>query len=324
MQVFTSFDQLREAKLENVFVSIGNFDGVHLGHRAILKELDNLAAKDNGTTLLIVFEPQPLELFTKKISRLFTLQDKISALDKFKLVDNLLVLKFDLELANTEADDFVKQLCTSMQVNTIFIGDDFHFGKNRGGNLAKLQEFSSVYGYKVDVIGTILNDKEQRVSSTLIRQLLADNQLKTANSLLAEPFSFTGIVEKGKQLARTLDTPTANIPINRILSPLHGTYVCLVKLEGDNKIYDGVCNVGFKPTVNSDEKQWLVEVHLFDFTGDLYGKEVKVTPTQFIRAEKKFSSVDELKAQIAKDKEFARQANPKRNLLAGNDLFSNN
>ncbi|RIY38459.1 riboflavin biosynthesis protein RibF [Psittacicella gerlachiana] len=322
MRVFSSFAELKDAGLKNVFVTIGNFDGVHLGHRSILKELAKRAKEVQGQTLLIVFEPQPLEFFTKKIARLFTLSDKIDVLEKGHLVDNLLVLNFDQDLAQTPADDFVAQLCTSVQLHTIFIGDDFHFGKDRSGNIEQLRSLAPKYGYQVDVISTITNENKQRVSSTLIRSLLAANQLKTANELLGQPFSFTGVVEKGRQLARTLDAPTANIQINRVLSPLHGTYACLVKVEGMAKIYAGVCNVGFKPTVNQDQNNWLVEVHLLDFTGDLYGKELKVTPVEFIRPEQKFSSVDELKKQIFADIELARSLKLTQRLLTGN-LFAN-
>ncbi|RIY32162.1 riboflavin biosynthesis protein RibF [Psittacicella melopsittaci] len=322
MRVFKSFSELKASDLKKVFVTIGNFDGLHYGHRSILQALEKKAKAVNGQTLLIVFEPQPLEFFTKKVARLLTLQDKINVLEKYKLVDNVLVLNFDANLANMEADDFVQELCQAAQINTIFIGDDFHFGKNRSGNLAQLQALAPKYGYKVEVIETITNAQQQRVSSTLIRNLLAQGQLATANSLLAEPFSFTGQVEKGRQLARTLDAPTANIPINRVLSPLHGTYACLVKVEGKGKIYPGVCNIGFKPTVNSDQERWLVEVHILDFAEDLYGKELKITPVEFIRAEKKFASINELKAQINADIEYVRNLNLLQRLVKG-QLFTN-
>lgn len=306
MQIFYGFSALAKANLKNVVLTIGNFDGVHQGHRAILAMLKEKSQVVNGTTLLVVFEPQPLEYFTHKIARLYTLNDKIEALEP--LVDNLLVIPFEQTIADTSAPDFVAQLCSSMQVNTIFIGDDFHFGKNRQGNFILLQTLAGKYDYQVAVIPTIrVTQSQTRISSTYIRELLANNQLAKANSLLALPFSFTGVVEKGRQLARNLNAPTANMPINRKASPLHGTYACLVQVAGELLWRQGVCNVGFKPTLSDNNAHWVVETHIFDFQQDLYGKELKVVPVVFLRSETKFANLDELKDQIAKDLETAKQ-----------------
>ncbi|MFC6276181.1 riboflavin biosynthesis protein RibF [Psittacicella hinzii] len=311
MRVFHSFTEIAAAKLQQVYLTIGNFDGVHLGHQAILAELDRRAAAGNGQTLLVLFEPQPLEVFANSVPRIFTLEDKLQALSQHQLVDNVLVLDFNQELANTQAQDFVAKICQSMQVHTIFIGDDFHFGKNRQGSFKLLEQLAPQYNYQVDLIDTIKTSdaSEQRVSSTLIRLFLKENKLASANKLLAQPFAFVGKVEAGMQLARKLNSPTANMPINRKLSPLHGVYACLVQIEQDPTYYAGVSNIGFKPTVTDDQAHWVVETYIYNFSGDLYGKKLKVIPVEFVRPELKFASIDELKEYIEADKQYVENLN---------------
>lgn len=304
MQYFQSLEQIKAARIGKVCVTIGNFDGIHVGHQQVLLELQKLAQHYHDChTLLIAFEPQPLEFFNIPVGRIFTGDQKKYLLQQADLVDNLLILPFTQALADSVPEEFLAQLCEALEIQAFLIGDDFRFGKDRQGNYDTFKELAPKYHFDIANLSTILF-QTQRVSSTAIRKLLAADNFETANQLLLEPFHFNGIVQTGRKLARTLNSPTANIEINRKHSPIHGTYFCTVKIMDKQFQYQefvGICNVGYKPTVNSDMNKWLCEVHILNFNHDIYGKEIRVYPVAKHRAEVKFNSFDELKQQITKD-----------------------
>lgn len=336
MKIFRSVAELKAADLPPLVATIGNFDGIHLGHQQILAEISKLKAEyANSQTLLIVFNPQPQEYFGRKVAIITNIEQKIATLQKHQLVDNLLVLDFNPQLANQEASEFVKELCINAPIKEFLLGDDFRFGKQRKGSIHTFEDLAPTYGYKVKNLHTIcLNNSDERVSSTLIRQMLAAGDILQANLYLKEPFHYNGIVESGKQLARTIKVPTANIKLHRSVSPLQGVYCCIVKIPGvskelagamtdqatsqlslkqaeqlglasvfsaDDPLYFGVCNIGHKPTVNDDDSVWDLEVHLLNFSADLYGKEIVVYPTFKLREEEKFPDFATLKTAIFKD-----------------------
>ncbi|OAN14169.1 bifunctional riboflavin kinase/FMN adenylyltransferase [Photobacterium jeanii] len=285
-------------------LTIGNFDGVHLGHQAVLRQVMAKAESMSLPATVMSFEPQPLELFAgdKAPARLTRFRDKYQQLKKVG-VERLLCINFNAHFANQTADDFVRRLLVEqLGVKFLVVGDDFRFGQGRSGNFEMLQAAGREWGFEV-VSTQSFCVAEQRVSSTAIRQALANDELVSASAMLGRPYSVCGRVSHGRKLGRTIGFPTANVPLKRRVSPVSGVYAVEV-LGLDGTPYPGVANVGHRPTVNGVRQQ--LEVHLFDFTGDLYGRQIEVVLHHKLRNEQKFESFDALKAQIERDAHTAR------------------
>lgn len=280
--------------------TIGSFDGVHLGHQAILRQLKQAADAHQLPSTVIVFEPQPHEFFSgeKAPARLMRLREKIQALFAAG-VDRVLCVRFTESLRSLSADEFIEQvLVRGLGIKHLVIGDDFRFGCDRKGDFQLLQQAGSNYGFSVSDTCTLLLHGE-RVSSTRIRYLLELGDFAQAEELLGRPYSISGRVGYGQQLGRKLGVPTANIHLWRYRSPLHGVFAVTAIMKGQ-EIYQGVANVGVRPTVSGDQKP-LLEVHLFDFADVIYGSIIEVVFHHKLRDEKKFASLDDLKTQLQSD-----------------------
>ena len=287
-------------------LSIGNFDGVHTGHKKVIDKLSAQGKLMNLPAVIMVFEPQPLEFFLgdNAPSRLTRLREKII---QFKAlpIDKVLAVKFNQSMADYEADDFITNyLVRRLNVKHLIIGDDFHFGKARCGNFDMLKEKGKLFGFEVEDTNSYSIDNH-RVSSTLIRDALGYGDLSKANLLLGRDYSVCGRVAHGNKRGRTIGFPTANIRMFRKNTPITGVFA--VTMTGvDEKEIPGVANVGTRPTVDGGQKV-ILETHLFGFNQDIYGRYVEVHFKQKIRDEIRFNSLDELKVQIEKDIITAKQ-----------------
>ncbi|ANS84555.1 bifunctional riboflavin kinase/FAD synthetase [Vibrio scophthalmi] len=285
-------------------LTIGNFDGVHLGHQAVLEQVSLQAKALDLPSMVMTFEPQPLELFAKDKApaRLTRLRDKFVQLNKLD-IDRLLCVSFNTYFASLTADEFITDLLVKrLGVKFLVIGDDFCFGRGRKGDFAMLQQAGKRYGFEV-VSTQSFCLQQLRVSSTAIRNALAQDDLPAAAQMLGRDYSISGRVSHGRKLGRTIGFPTANIPLKRCVSPVSGVYVVQALGLGEQAI-GGVANIGQRPTVNGVRQQ--LEVHLFDFQANLYGKQLEIVLLQKLRDEHKFESFDALKQQIELDAEAAR------------------
>lgn len=286
-------------------VTIGNFDGLHRGHRAVLERLHRHAAEAGLLTTVMTFEPTPQEYFAPQSApaRLQRLRDKLATLEALG-VDQVICLRFDRKLAALTAQAFVAQiLVAGLGVRYLVVGDDFRFGAGRDGDFTYLCEAGEVYGFEVANTETFF-EHAQRISSTRIRAALAAGDLDTATQLLGRPYRICGRVAAGQQRGRTIGFPTANIHLHRRLSPLRGVFAVRTHGLAPGPL-NGVANIGTRPTV--DGSDWVLEVHLFDMAADIYGKYLDVEFCARLRDEKKFASFDVLKQQIQRDAEQARQ-----------------
>ncbi len=285
-------------------LTIGNFDGVHLGHQRIIKALVEKAKLLNSVATVMVFEPQPQEVFAKENSpaRLTRLRDKYNLLAELG-VQRLLCVNFNQEFANQSASDFIQHLLINkLGIQQLIIGDDFRFGKNRIGDFSMLQEYGKRFGFEVtDTASYKMLDC--RISSTAIRKALEKDDLTQATSLLGRAYAISGKVIHGEKNGRKFGFPTANVLLKRLVSPVAGVYAVKIKLA-DTTTHYGVANIGCRPTLSGIRQQ--LEVHIFDFDQSLYGTRIEVTMLKKIRAEIKFSSIEALKEQINKDSEQAR------------------
>ncbi|WP_305909698.1 bifunctional riboflavin kinase/FAD synthetase [Methylomarinum sp. Ch1-1] len=281
-------------------LTIGNFDGLHLGHRAVIEKLAAHGKRLGLPVVVLLFEPQPLEYFLGENapSRLTRLREKTIQFAKLP-VDQLLVLRFNRHLANYRAEDFIKDiLIAKLNVKYLVIGDDFHFGKARRGNFAMLKEAGRNFGFQLeDTHSYELNG--MRISSTLIRDALGEGNLALAAKMLGRDYSVCGRVAHGDKRGRTIGFPTANIEMFRNNTPIIGVYA--VTMTGiDDQEYVGVANVGTRPTVDGGAKV-ILETHLFDFHREIYGAYVEVHFKRKIRDEMCFQSLQQLKQQIDRD-----------------------
>lgn len=286
-------------------LTIGNFDGVHLGHQQILKQLNKHAIAMNLPSVVMLFEPLPIEYFSAKKApvRLMNLREKINAFNQNNLVNKILLCKFNQQFAQQTAMEFVQELLVKqLNVKKLIIGDDFRFAKNREGDFNFLQQQGKKLGMQVEKQATFEIDGA-RVSSTRIRQCLANNNLSAANFLLNDCFSFNGRVIHGKKLGRQLGFRTLNLNPKRNKMPINGVYSVYVSGLAKENIA-GIANIGIRPTVNG--VQPAIEVHLFNWQKDVYGAHVGVHLHKFIRNEQKFSNLDDLKKQIKLDVKQAK------------------
>lgn len=303
MQVIRGIYNLKPEH-QGCVATIGNFDGVHLGHQAVLGQLAEKADELGLPVVVITFEPQPQEYFRPQESppRLTRLREKIQALRRYA-VDRVLVLRFDEKFSRQSAGDFIQNLLVKgLGVKYLVIGDDFRFGKDRAGDFAMLQGAGKMQGFEVVNMHTFMLDGK-RVSSTRVRTALGQGDLNAAEKLLGRVYRMSGRVAHGDKKGRTIGFPTANIHLHRKATPLLGVFaVELFGIEGEP--VPGVANLGTRPTVNG--MKTLLEVHLFDFEGDIYGRHVHVDFLLKLRDEKRFDSFEDLRAQILRDADQAR------------------
>lgn len=285
--------------------TIGSFDGVHRGHRAILRQLSDKAAAYQLPSVAIIFEPQPQEFFSgeQAPARLMRLREKVEALLEAG-VDRILCLQFNRMLRSLSARQFIDQvLLEGLGVRCLVVGDDFCFGHDRSGNYRLLQAVGEAEGFEVIDTETLEADGE-RISSTRIRQALERGDFDLVERLLGRPYEISGRVVYGQRLGRQLGIPTANVQLNRYRAPLNGVYVVEAQLDGN--ILPGVANVGVRPTVGDLVKP-VLEVHLLDYDKSLYGRRIHVAFKHKVREERKFDSLEQMVKQIHNDISVARQ-----------------
>ncbi|MCV6624929.1 MAG: bifunctional riboflavin kinase/FAD synthetase [Cellvibrionaceae bacterium] len=286
-------------------VTIGSFDGVHLGHKAIVAQVREQAGRLGLASVAMTFEPQPHEYFSGETApaRLMRVRDKAKALFAAG-IDRVLCIAFNRRFSSLSAEQFVqKVLVDGLGAKYLVIGDDFRFGADRSGDYAFLQAAGQRHGFAVTDTETLLLDGE-RISSTRIRAALEASEFALAERLLGHPYVIKGKVIYGQQLARQWQVPTANVQLHHYRSPLSGVFAVRARLE-DGRQYNGVANVGVRPTVGGENRP-VLEVHIFDFSDDIYGQELAVEFSHKLREEKKFDSLDELKQQIYRDRDEAK------------------
>ncbi len=293
-----------QSKDHGCVLTIGNFDGVHLGHQQVIKALVSKADALNCVAAVLVFEPQPQELFSPETApaRLCRLRDKYSLLAKLG-VQRLICVNFTAEFASQSAQHFIEQLLVNkLGIKHLIVGDDFHFGKNRAGNFDMLCQAGDKYGFNVSDTKSY-KMADCRISSTAIRQALEQDNLVDAQQMLGREYSIIGRVFHGDKRGRELGFPTANVLLKRRVSPLSGVFAVMVKT--DTGEYKGVANIGARPTINGVRQQ--LEVHLFDFNESLYGQCIEVVVKKKLRPVIKFENLEALRQQIQKDSEQAKK-----------------
>lgn len=282
-------------------VTIGTFDGVHLGHKKILEQIVENAHSQNCESLVLTFFPHPRTILQadSEMKQLNTLAEKTNLLSALG-IDNLVIHPFDAAFSRLTAEEFVKQdLVDTFKIKKIIIGHDHRFGRNRTANIDDLIEFGNKFGFEVEEISA-KEINEVSISSTKIRNALTEGNIELANNYLGYYYSLTGIVSKGKQLGRTIGFPTANIKIveEYKLIPQNGVYIVQSNLDGI--MYHGMMNIGTRPTVDGTTQT--IEIHFFDFQKELYNQKITISLLHRMRSEQKFKSVDALKKQLDKDK----------------------
>jgi len=304
MQVIRGLHNLRPEH-RGCVATIGNFDGVHLGHQAVFRHLKEKAAECGLPATVVTFEPQPMEFFAPEAApaRLTRMREKLQAL-KEAGIERVVLLEFGARLAAMPAEAFVRQLLIDgLAIRYLLVGDDFRFGQGRSGDIELLRRIGHEQGFGVANMNTFAVG-EERVSSTRIREALARGDLALAAENLGRPYRICGRVAHGNARGRTIGFPTANIDLHRKVSPLKGVFA--VKVLGlDEAPLPGVANIGNRPTVQGDDR-YILEVHLFDFARQIYGEHVQVEFCSRIRDERRFDSFDELRKQIEHDAQVAR------------------
>jgi riboflavin kinase/FMN adenylyltransferase len=287
-------------------ILIGNFDGVHLGHQKLFQLAQSYKKKYNLKIGVVNFDPMPKMFFNKKLKnfRLSNIDQKIKLLSNLK-VDFVITKKFDKKFSKTKALNFIIQILNKkLNSKFIFVSNNFRFGNKREGNVKLLINYEKLFNYKVVKPEPLIRSRKI-VSSSLIRNLLEKGFLDKANNLLNRNWTIQGIVEKGRQLGKKIGFPTCNIDIQDYVLARPGVYAVKVLRKNSNKYLKGIANLGYRPTFN--QKKLLLEVHLFNFSGNLYNKLLSVEFLKFIRKEKKFKNVNQLKAQIKKDLNIAKK-----------------
>ena len=307
MNVFRNIIEARN--IPNAVVTIGTFDGVHLGHQAIFNKMKALAQSVVGQTVVVTFSPHPrqvLNIDSSNLRFLTTPEEKLKKFEEFG-IDNVVIINFTKEFSRTPSEVFIKDyIIDHLKPAYIVVGYDHHFGKNRMGDFDLLSDLKKKYGFKVERIAA--QDVEHiAISSTKIRNALAQGNVKSANRLLGYAYSVTAEVVRGNEIGRTIGFPTANLelPKEYMLFGRGGVFACLVDYNGVT--YKAMANIGHRPTIGDRaEGDMLIEVNLFDFDGDLYGKSITVRFIDRIRDEVKFEGLPELKAQLERDREKAK------------------
>ena len=299
------YDLKQLPTFRNAVITTGAFDGVHTGHLQIIKRIKEIAQQVDGESIIITFHPHPRKIISSipgEIKQLTCIDERIQLLEKAQ-IDHLVVINFDYLFSNLTAKEYVQDfLVAHFHPHTIIVGYDHHFGKGRVGNFNLLVALGNSFHFNVVEIKEQLVN-EEIISSTLIRQYLLEKNIVKANQLLGYPYFFDGFIVRGNQIGRTIGFPTANLRIlnEEKLIPANGVYA--VRVHGNcfgNKIYDGMMNIGIRPTVDGQKK--VIEVHIFNFDQDIYENTITVSVYDFIRGEEKFSGLEALKQQLCLDK----------------------
>jgi riboflavin kinase/FMN adenylyltransferase len=306
MRILRSISELAELR-GPLFLAIGVFDGVHLGHQAVISTSAQHAKEAGGTAVVVTFDPHPVKVLRpNNAPHLLTATRHKIALIRDLGVAHLLVLHFDRAFAATSPEDFVRQLVEhSKPLREICVGHEWSFGKGRAGNLALLKELGGASGFSVIGVEAVKVNGEV-VSSTAIRQAVAEGHLVKATQMLGREYTILGTVIRGEQLGRKLGFPTANLSAHSEQFPPDGVYVAEARLGG--ALYRGVANLGHRPTVSSGKSERLLELYLFDLDREIYGEEMEVRFLRYLRPEQKFADLEALKAQIAADVQQARES----------------
>lgn len=290
-------------KISNAVVTIGTFDGVHMGHQKIIRRMQEIAGESGGETVILTFFPHPRMILhpeDSNIKMISTMDERAALLEKHH-IDHLIVTPFTRDFSNLSPEEYIKEvLVDQVGIKKIIIGYDHRFGKNREGGLKDLLQAGPVYGFEVEEISEEdVNDVA--VSSTRIRTALLEGDVKTADEFLGYPFQINGKVVRGDQVGRQMGFPTANLFVEQTykIIPADGIYAVSVLTEG--KEYKGMCYIGNRPTINGMTRN--IEVNIFDFDQDIYDKNVRLNFLHFVRGDAKFNSLEELKTQIERDKE---------------------
>lgn len=300
MKIYRNLDKSHFYK--DSIVTVGTFDGVHLGHREVIATLNNLKY-ENSRTVVVAFDPHPQLILQNKnteIKLLSTIDEKIKTFEKLG-IDVLYILEFTKEFAMTSAEDFLNEyLVCGTGLKHLVLGYDHSFGKNREGNFETLSKLTKKYDFELHKVSEF--SLGSKISSTAIRNFLLSGEVEKAAELLGDDYSFSGLVVSGDRRGNTIGFPTANVFVNDVhkLIPKNGVY--FVEVEIANKKYSGMMNIGKRPTVSNSEDIF-IEVNIFDFNKDIYGEDIKVILKHYIRDEKKFGSLDELVKQLNTDKE---------------------
>jgi riboflavin kinase / FMN adenylyltransferase len=302
MIIFRSITEVKE-KLRHPAVTIGNFDGVHLGHREIFRRVREVAAAAGGVSVVITFVPHPLKVVASgKSVKLITSPQEKESLIEASGIDYLLEIPFDAAFAAVSARDFVERvLVGTLGMEQLVVGYDYAFGRGREGNLDLLKEMGELHGYRVEVLPPV-TDGATVYSSTRVRQLVGEGDVKGVVAILGRHYALTGRVVHGEHRGRILGFPTANLDTDEELLPAAGVYAVKVRLDGE--LYDGACNIGTNPTFQN--QRLTLEVFLLDFAGDLYGREITLFFLDRLRGEQRFAGLEALKAAIAADVERCR------------------
>jgi len=304
MKIFWNLKEI-DTPFVNACVTIGNFDGVHLGHQRLFTEVVQRAARNGGCSVVVTFDPHPLRVLRPDgIKLISTIEQKIEQIEKTG-IDALVIIPFDRAFSATSAEEFVRAiLLDTIGMVELVVGYDYAFGKGRSGNTAFLQEQGRQLGFPVTVVEAHY-ENGMLVSSTRIRELVHEGRMMDARQLLGRPYQIRGVVQVGKRRGgKEIGFPTANLSVNEEdLVPRIGVYVVQVICEG--KCYGGVLNIGYNPTFG--EQKLVAETHIFDFNNDIYGKPIRLNLLKFLRDERKYPGIQELAEQIGRDVFEARR-----------------
>lgn len=305
MKIFNGFDQLSE--IPNPVLTIGTFDGVHLGHQKILRKLNEEAERLGGESVLFTFYPHPRMVLYPDSHGVKMIQTQTEKLDKLRAcgLQNIIVFPFTMEFSRLTALEFVRDfLVNKLNVKHLVIGYDHQFGKNREGGIEFLKEVAELYDFGVTEIGPKDVD-EVNVSSTKIRNALKEGDIEVANAFLGEPFELHAKVVRGKGIGKTIGFPTANLDPESEVKIIPGSGVYMVEVLLEEQHYEGLLNIGTNPTIDDDNKK-TIELYILDFSKDIYEKQIEVRFLKRIRAEQKFENIDQLVNQIKQDELEAR------------------
>ena len=307
VKLISGINELREIK-GPLHLALGVFDGLHIGHQAVIASVTKAAEWEGGAAGILTFDPHPIRVLAPEVAPrriLASLEHKRKLLQLLG-VDFMVVVEFTKDFAECEADDFLSSLLESApDLKTLAMGEDWKFGKNRKGDVTRLRAFGEQNNIEVIAVAAVMAHGE-RVSSTRIRQAIRDGNMKAANSMLGRDYSVLGTVVEGQKLGRTLGFPTANLKVYNEQLPADGVW-CLEVTLASGELMKGVGNLGVRPSVEGGDSKRMLEVHLLDFCGDLYGQDMEVRFLEFVRAEQKFESLEDLQTQIRADVEFCRE-----------------
>ncbi len=306
MKVLRQIEEFQNLDRRETFCAIGMFDGLHLGHQHVIRRAVQQAKRAKGLSIAVTFDRHPAEIIVpeRAPALIYPFRKRRNLLEETQ-IDLLWILPFDRQFSQTSANDFLELLCERLRpLKMICVGSGFHFGRQRSGNIQLLRSRSTDLGYKLPEVDPI-RQQGQEVSSTAIRKLIAEGRLEAAGKRLGRKYAVCGQVVPGQKIGRRLGFPTANLDVSGIVLPPNGVYPALAKVK--NRTFQGVANIGCRPTVREIGKTPLAEVHLFDFDQNLYGEHLEVQLLQRIRPEQKFPSRQLLQDQIKKDAEAAAQ-----------------